>query len=95
MSVIPRIHEEHQVSTSGPKNDGIVVMERGEGSNGLPMEARPGRGLASSACWPAVHGVGEGKIIVAIGEDGGIAYSLMEAALHTSRPSFAGGAPRQ
>ena len=36
--------------------------------------------------WPAAHAVGEGKITVAMGEDGGIAYSFNGGRNFTSRP---------
>ena len=86
MSVIPETKHEITAVRFWTEKDGIVVLARGEeiywtGDGGTTWTRSVIQRL-----WPSAHGVGEGKIIVAIGEAGGIGYSFNGGRNFTSRP---------
>ena len=68
------------------EKDGIVVLAKGEEIYWTADGGTTWTRSVTQRLWPAVHGVGEGKIIVAIGEDGGIGYSFNGGRNFTSRP---------
>jgi photosystem II stability/assembly factor-like uncharacterized protein len=86
MSVIAETKRRITAVTFWTEKDGIVVLDRGEevywtGDGGTTWTRS-----VTQRLWPSAHGVGEGKIIVSIGEDGGIAYSFNGGRNFTSRP---------
>jgi photosystem II stability/assembly factor-like uncharacterized protein len=86
MSVIPETKHQITAVRFWTEKDGIVVLARGEeiywtGDGGTTWTRS-----VTQRLWPSVHGVGEGKIIVAIGEDGGIGYSFNGGRNFASRP---------
>jgi photosystem II stability/assembly factor-like uncharacterized protein len=68
------------------EKDGIVVLSNGERIYWTADGGETWTGSVKERLWPAAHAVGEGKIVVAIGEDGGIAYSFNGGRNFTSRP---------
>lgn len=50
------------------------------------MAARPEMRSVRQRLWPSAFGVGDGKIIVGIGEGGGIGYPFNGGSNFTSRP---------
>ncbi len=86
LSVIPESKRPITTVRFWTEKDGIVVMEKGEeiywtGDGGTTWTRS-----VTQRLWPTVHGVGEGKIIVAIGEGGGIGYSFNGGRNFASRP---------
>jgi photosystem II stability/assembly factor-like uncharacterized protein len=86
LSVIPETKWQITAVTFWTEKDGIVVLEGGEevywtGDGGTTWTRSVKQRL-----WPSVYGVGEGKIIVGIGESGGVGYSFSGGRNFTSRP---------
>ena len=68
------------------ENDGIVVLANGEAIYWTADGGGTWTGSVKQRLWPGRHGVGDGKIIVSVGEDGGIGYSFNGGRTFTSRP---------
>lgn len=86
MSVIPETKRHITAVTFWTEKDGIVVLDQGEeiywtGDGGTTWTRSVKQRL-----WPSLYGVGEGRIIVGIGESGGIGYSFNGGRNFTSRP---------
>lgn len=86
MSVIPETTYQITAVRFWTEKDGLVVLAKGEALYWTGDGGATWTRSVTQRLWPAVHGVGEGKIIVAIGEDGGIAYSFNGGRNFTSRP---------
>ncbi len=86
MSVIPESKRPITAVRFWTEKDGIVVMERGEEVYWTSDGGTTWTRSVTQRLWPSAHGVGEGKIIVAIGESGGIGYSFNGGRNFTSRP---------
>ena len=86
MSVIPEAARNITDVRFWTEKDGIAVMDKGEEIHWTGDGGTTWTRSVKQRLWPAVHGVGEGKIIVAIGEDGGIGYSFNGGRNFTSRP---------
>ena len=86
MSVIPETKYGITNVQFWTEKDGIVVLSKGEAvywtANGGGTWTRS----VKQRLWPSLSGVGEGKIIVGVGEDGGIGYSFNGGRNFTSRP---------
>ncbi len=86
MSVIPETKYQITGVRFWTEQDGIVVLARGEeiywtGDGGTTWTRS-----VKQRQWPSHYGVGEGKIIVGVGEAGGIGYSFNGGRNFTSRP---------
>jgi photosystem II stability/assembly factor-like uncharacterized protein len=68
------------------EKDGIVVLSGGEEVYWTADAGGTWTRSVKQRLWPSLHGVGEGKIIVGVGEDGGIGYSFNAGRNFTSRP---------
>jgi len=68
------------------EKDGVVVLARGEEIYWTADGGDTWTRSVKQRLWPSLHGVGEGKIIVSVGEDGGIGYSVNGGRNFTSRP---------
>jgi photosystem II stability/assembly factor-like uncharacterized protein len=86
MSVIPETKRHITAVTFWTEKDGIVVLEKGEEVHWTGDGGTTWTRSVKQRLWPSVHGVGEGKIIVGIGESGGIGYSFNGGRNFTSRP---------
>jgi photosystem II stability/assembly factor-like uncharacterized protein len=86
MSVIPESKRHITAVRFWTEKDGIVVMQRGEEVYWTSDGGTTWTRSVTQRLWPSAHGVGEGKIIVAIGESGGIGYSFNGGRNFTSRP---------
>ena len=86
LSVIPEATRNITAVTFWTEKDGIVVLDRGEEVYWTADGGTTWTKSVTARLWPSVHGVGEGKIIVRIGEDGGIGYSFNAGRNFTSRP---------
>lgn len=86
MSVIPDSTRNIAAVRFWTEKDGIVVLDRGEEVHWTGDGGTTWTRSVKQRLWPGLHAVGEGKIIVAIGEDGGIAYSFNGGRNFTSRP---------
>jgi photosystem II stability/assembly factor-like uncharacterized protein len=86
MSVIPETKRHITAVTFWTEKDGIVVLEKGEEVHWTGDGGATWTRSVKQRLWPGVHGIGEGKIIVAIGEGGGIGYSFNGGRNFTSRP---------
>ena len=86
MSVIPESKRPITAVRFWTEKDGIVVLAKGEALYWTGDGGTTWTRSVTQRLWPAVHGVGEGKIIVAIGEAGGIGYSFNGGRNFTSRP---------
>jgi hypothetical protein len=86
MSLIPETKRHATDVMFWTEKEGIVVLEKGEevywtGDGGTTWTRSVKQRL-----WPSLHAVGEGRIIVGIGEGGGIGYSFNGGRNFTSRP---------
>ena len=86
MSVIPETKYSITDVKFWTEKDGIVVLSKGEEIYWTADGGGTWTRSVKQRLWPALHGVGEGKIIVAVGEDGGIGYSFNGGRNFTSRP---------
>jgi photosystem II stability/assembly factor-like uncharacterized protein len=68
------------------EKDGIVVLSDGEGVYWTADAGATWTKSAEQRLWPSYFGVGDGKIIVEVKDDGGIAYSFNGGRTFTSRP---------
>ncbi|HUQ91847.1 MAG TPA: YCF48-related protein [Bryobacteraceae bacterium] len=86
MSVIPETKYSITDVSFWTEKDGIVVLSRGEEIYWTADGGGTWTRSVKQRQWPSLYGVGEGKIIVGVGEDGGIGYSFNGARSFTSRP---------
>ncbi len=86
MSVIPDTKRYISTVSFWTEKDGIAVLEKGEEVHWTADGGTTWTRSVKQRLWPSVHAVGEGRIIVSIGEDGGIAYSVNGGRNFTSRP---------
>jgi len=86
MSVIPETTREVTDIRFWTEKDGIAVLSRGEEIYWTADGGATWTRSVKQRLWPSVYGVGEGKIIVGIGESTGIGYSFNGARNFTSRP---------
>lgn len=86
MSVIPETKRGITDVKFWTENDGIVVLGGGEEVYWTADGGGTWTRSVKQRLWPSFHGVGEGKIIVGVGESGGIGYSLNGGGNFTSRP---------
>jgi photosystem II stability/assembly factor-like uncharacterized protein len=68
------------------EKDGIAVLDRSEEVHWTADGGATWTKSLNPQRWPAYYGVGEGKIIVGVGEGGGAAYSFNGGRSFTSRP---------
>ncbi|MDP2996196.1 MAG: YCF48-related protein [Bryobacterales bacterium] len=68
------------------EKDGIVVLSKGEEVYWTADGGETWTRSVKQRLWPSSHGVGEGKIIVGVGDDGGIGYSFNGGRNFSSRP---------
>ena len=68
------------------EKDGIVILSRGEEVYWTADGGGTWTRSVKQRAWPSFYGVGEGKIIVGIGDSGGIGYSFNGGRNFTSRP---------
>jgi len=68
------------------EKDGIVILSRGEEVRWTSDGGETWTRSVKQRAWPSYYGVGEGKIIVGVGESGGINYSFNGGRNFTSRP---------
>lgn len=66
--------------------DGLLIMDRGEEVFWTADGGTTWTRATKQRLWPSMYGIGEGQIIVGIGESGGIAYSFNGGRNFTSRP---------
>jgi len=85
-SVIPETKRRVTTVRFWTETDGIVVLDRGEEVHWTSDGGTTWTRSVKQRLWPSVHGVGEGKIIVSIGEGGSIAYSFNGGRNFMSRP---------
>ncbi len=86
MSVIPETKHSITDVAFWTEKDGIVVLSKGEEVYWTTDGGGTWTRAVKQRLWPSQHAVGEGKIIVGVGEDGGIAYSFNGGRNFTSRP---------
>jgi len=86
MSVIPETKHSITDVAFWTEKDGLVVLSKGEEVYWTADGGGTWTRSVKQRLWPSQHGVGEGKIIVGVGEDGGIAYSFNGGRNFTSRP---------
>lgn len=86
MSTIPEAKRRITTVTFWTEKNGIVVLDRGEEVYWTADGGTTWTGSVRQRLWPSFYGVGEGKIIVGIGEGGGIVYSFNGGRNFTSRP---------
>lgn len=86
MSVIPDSKRSVTGLNFWTEQDGIAVLEKGEEVHWTNDGGATWTRSVTQRLWPSFYGVGEGKIIVGINEDGGIAYSFNGGRNFTSRP---------
>ncbi len=86
MSVIPETEWEITDVEFWSEKDGIVVLSRGEEVYWTADGGGTWTRSVKQRLWPSKHAVGEGKIIVAVGPDGGIGYSFNGGRNFSSRP---------
>ncbi len=86
MSVIPETKHSITDVAFWTEKDGIVVLSKGEEVYWTADGGGTWTRAVKQRLWPSRHAVGEGKIIVGVGEDGGIAYSFNGGRNFTSRP---------
>ena len=86
MSVIPETKWGITDVKFWTEKDGIVVLSGGEEVYWTADGGGTWTRSVKQRLWPSKHGVGEGKIIVGVGEDGGIGYSFNGGRTFTSRP---------
>ena len=68
------------------EKDGMVVLSGGDEVYWTADGGGTWTRSVKQRQWPSLYGVGEGKIIVGVGEDGGIGYSFNGGRNFTSRP---------
>jgi photosystem II stability/assembly factor-like uncharacterized protein len=86
MSVIPETKWSITDVEFWSEKDGIVTLSRGEEIYWTADGGETWTRSVKQRLWPSKHAVGEGKIIVGVGDDGGIAYSFNGGRNFTSRP---------
>ncbi len=86
MSVIPETKWRITDVKFWTEKDGIVVLSRGEEVYWTADGGGTWTRSVKQRLWPSLYGVGEGKIIVGVGEGGGIGYSVNGGRNFTSRP---------
>ncbi len=86
MSVIPETKWSITDVEFWSEKDGIVVLSGGEEVYWTADGGGTWTRSVKQRLWPSKHAVGEGKIIVGVGDDGGIAYSFNGGRNFTSRP---------
>jgi photosystem II stability/assembly factor-like uncharacterized protein len=86
MSVIPETKYSITDVEFWTEKDGIVVLSRGEEVYWTADGGGTWTRSVKQRLWPSLYGVGEGKIIVGIGEDREIGYSFNGGRNFTSRP---------
>jgi photosystem II stability/assembly factor-like uncharacterized protein len=85
-SVIPETKYDMTDVRFWTDKDGIAVLSAGEEVYWTADGGGTWTRSVKQRQWPSVYGVGEGKIIVGIGESGGIGYSFNGGRNFTSRP---------
>jgi photosystem II stability/assembly factor-like uncharacterized protein len=86
MSVIPETKWPVTDIKFWTEKDGIAVIEGGEEVYWTADAGANWTRSVKQRLWPSFYGVGEGKIIVGVGDGGGIGYSFNGARNFTSRP---------
>lgn len=86
MSVIPESRWRMTSVKFWTEKEGIAVLSDGEAVYWTGDAGGTWTRSVKQRQWPSVYGVGEGKIIVGIGESGGIGYSFNGGRNFTSRP---------
>jgi Photosynthesis system II assembly factor YCF48 len=86
MSVIPDTTRQVTAVTFWTDKDGIVVLDDGEEVHWTGDGGTTWTRSVKQKAWPSIYGVGDGKIIVGIGQGGGIGYSFNGGRNFTSRP---------
>jgi photosystem II stability/assembly factor-like uncharacterized protein len=86
MSVIPETKWAITDLKFWSENDGIVVLAGGEAIYWTADGGGTWTRSVKQRLWPSKHGVGEGKIIVSIGDDRDIGYSFDGGRNFVSRP---------
>ncbi len=86
MSVIPETKWRITEMKFWTEKDGIVVLSGGEEVYWTADGGGTWTRSVKQRLWPSFHGVGEGKIIVGVGEGPGIGYSFNGGRNFTSRP---------
>ncbi|MEK7403748.1 MAG: YCF48-related protein [Acidobacteriota bacterium] len=86
MAVVPETKWQITAVKFWTEKDGIVVLSRGEEVYWTADAGGTWTRSVKQRLWPSSYGVGEGKIIVGVGESGGIGYSFNGGRNFTSRP---------
>jgi photosystem II stability/assembly factor-like uncharacterized protein len=86
MSVIPETRYHITSLEFWTEKDGIAVLSDGEGIYWTADGGATWTGSVRQRLWPSYYGVGEGKIIVAVKDGGGIGYSFNGGRNFTTRP---------
>lgn len=86
MSVVPETKWPLTDVKFWTEKDGIVVLSKGEEVYWTADAGRTWTRSVKQRLWPSLYGVGEGKIIVGVGDSGGIGYSFNGGRNFTSRP---------
>lgn len=86
MSVIPETKWRITEVRFWTEKEGIVVLSRGEEVYWTADGGGTWTRSVKQRLWPSLYGVGEGKIIVGLGDSGGIGYSFNGGRNFTSRP---------
>lgn len=86
MSVIPETKWRITDIEFWTEKDGIVVLSGGEEVYWTADAGGTWTRSVKQRLWPSYYGVGEGKIIVGVGDGGGIGYSFNGGRNFTSRP---------
>jgi photosystem II stability/assembly factor-like uncharacterized protein len=86
MSVIPDTKWAITEMKFWTDKDGLVVLGRGEEIHWTADAGATWTKSVKQRLWPSLYGEGEGKIIVGVGESGGIGYSFNGGRNFTSRP---------
>jgi photosystem II stability/assembly factor-like uncharacterized protein len=86
MSVIPESRRRMTDLRFWTENDGIAVLDGGEEVYWTADGGGTWTRSVKQRQWPSFYGAREGKIIVGIGESGGIGYSFNGGRNFTSRP---------